>query len=423
MAVVSFLQVLESRLFFDVVPLEVSSSITPAGTELRIVGTDRRDNILISRKGKGVLITNGEWSMLWNKGVSSIRIEAGGGNDRISVKSNIWTSVTLFGGAGNDTLIGGTGDDRLYGGAGADLLNGSAGNDVLVTLGDDARDRSIGGPGLDGFWLDSSAKESIADLSPEESAGGAVHRVASFASDLVNPALTSVATSYTDFSASTLFSRFGPQVQDITQGQLGDCFMLAALGAVAKANPQVIRQSMTDLGDGTYAVRFLTSTGETYLRVDGTLPVDASGNLIYAKQGARGSIWVPIFEKAYAIHRLGTSSYAALEGGFPGEIYEDLGLPAQSVFSADTPEQLLQMLREAVNAGQAVTMGVSEVADDAPLVSGHAYMVDNVQLSDGGATSLVLRNTWPQAAADNSYIILSADDALDAFWFASMAEV
>jgi Ca2+-binding RTX toxin-like protein len=60
-------------------------------------------------------------------------------------------TLTLTGGAGNDTLTGGGGDDLLTGGAGNDTLNGNAGTDLLFGgVGDDAL---TGGTGADTFQL------------------------------------------------------------------------------------------------------------------------------------------------------------------------------------------------------------------------------------------------------------------------------
>jgi len=40
-------------------------------------------------------------------------------------------------------------------------------------------------------------------------------------------------------------------INDIQQGSLGDCFFLAAVGAIAKSNPQFIHDIIHDNGDGT----------------------------------------------------------------------------------------------------------------------------------------------------------------------------
>ncbi|MGH2974952.1 MAG: hypothetical protein ACRDLL_08820 [Solirubrobacterales bacterium] len=90
--------------------------------------------------------------------VAGFEVNAGVGDDKVTVSSAITVPVTLrgglgrdalvggggadklLGGPGNDRLIGGAGDDLIYGGPGNDLIRGGAGDDVLR-----------GGPGRDSF--------------------------------------------------------------------------------------------------------------------------------------------------------------------------------------------------------------------------------------------------------------------------------
>lgn len=443
-----FVQALEPRQLLAAVPLGIASLSTSLGIELRITGTAGADRISLNRIPNGVQISTATgWKSTWLGSAASIRVDSLGGNDRISVSSSIWTPVILHGGAGNDTLVGGSGHDRLYGDAGADLLSGGAGDDVLVTVGASTTDRSIGGAGLDGFWIDSAASEIVSDLSPQERTLGAMHRIDGFGGGtsadessssslqlgrqlLSDPLITASASAYRDFSDRPLFSRAGPAVADVTQGQLGDCFLLASLASIAKSNPQIIRQSIADLGDGTYVVQFVNGSSKTFVRVDGDLPTTSSGRLAYAQLGAQGSIWAAVIEKAYAFYRLGTPSYASLEGGYMGEVYEDFGLTTDSFFSASTGESLLRTLQSELSAGKAVTFGTrTRVSADVPVITGHAYLVDAVFTdAKGQVTSLRLRNPWGVDGAGNDgkndgYVTLSAAQALKAFWFACSAGV
>ena len=92
-------------------------------------------------------------------------LNAGGGNDRVTVSSIITTNITIngqggndaiFDGAGNGTLNGGDGNDRIDGNGGNDTISGGLGNDQLnggigddTINGDAGNDRIIGGPGTD----------------------------------------------------------------------------------------------------------------------------------------------------------------------------------------------------------------------------------------------------------------------------------
>jgi Ca2+-binding RTX toxin-like protein len=70
--------------------------------------------------------------------VGGFEVNAGGGDDRVSVAKEVIVPLTMRGGLGNDVLIGGSGPDKLIGGAGNDRLIGGRGDDLLA-----------GGPGKD----------------------------------------------------------------------------------------------------------------------------------------------------------------------------------------------------------------------------------------------------------------------------------
>ncbi|MFI0845721.1 beta strand repeat-containing protein [Mesorhizobium sp. IMUNJ 23232] len=70
----------------------------------------------------------------------SLVVNMGGGNDKISMTGNLAAliSITVDGGAGNDTILGSNGADQLLGGVGNDFVDGQQGNDVaLLGEGDD----------------------------------------------------------------------------------------------------------------------------------------------------------------------------------------------------------------------------------------------------------------------------------------------
>lgn len=85
-----------------------------------------------------------------------IIVNGGGGNDAITVSTDVALNADLFGGAGNDTLVAGGGMDFLSGGEGSDHLTSRNANDILlgnagddVLLGGNGRDLLIGGDGAD----------------------------------------------------------------------------------------------------------------------------------------------------------------------------------------------------------------------------------------------------------------------------------
>lgn len=88
--------------------------------------------------------------------IAGFEVNAGGGDDEVSVARDVTAPVTMRGGAGDDRLVGGggpdklvggNGDDRLIGWRGPDLLYGGPGSDTLI--GGQGGDILRGGPGTD----------------------------------------------------------------------------------------------------------------------------------------------------------------------------------------------------------------------------------------------------------------------------------
>jgi Ca2+-binding RTX toxin-like protein len=88
--------------------------------------------------------------------IAGFEVNAGGGDDEISVAKDVTAPVTMRGGAGDDLLVGGAGPDKLVGGNGddrlvgwreSDLLYGGHGSDTLI--GGQGADILRGGPGTD----------------------------------------------------------------------------------------------------------------------------------------------------------------------------------------------------------------------------------------------------------------------------------
>lgn len=79
--------------------------------------------------------------------IAGFEVNAGGGNDKVILASDIPIPATLRGGPGNDTLVGGGVSDKILGGTGSDVLSGRRGDDWL--FGGPGDDHLVGGPGDD----------------------------------------------------------------------------------------------------------------------------------------------------------------------------------------------------------------------------------------------------------------------------------
>jgi hypothetical protein len=110
-------------------------------------------------------------------------LDAGGGNDRVTVSSIITTPIVIYGRDGNDAIFdggGGTsnslngddGNDRIDGNGGNDIINGGLGNDQLnggigndTINGHEGNDRILGGPGTD--TIDAGPGNDLIDPGPD----------------------------------------------------------------------------------------------------------------------------------------------------------------------------------------------------------------------------------------------------------------
>jgi hypothetical protein len=83
----------------------------------------------------------------------------------------------------------------------------------------------------------------------------------------------------------------------VKQGVLGDCTFEADLAAVANAEPEVIRKSITSNPDGTYTVRFPGAKNESIIV---TAPTEAELGLYDAK--ITDGVWPAVLKKAFGQH-------------------------------------------------------------------------------------------------------------------------
>ena len=145
---------------FTITPVQAPFVVATNGN-LLVQGTSGDDVITLQTDGDGnmTVTLNGVTSQpIALSSLTSIDVEAGAGNDSVTVESsmpaNFGISVqggpgddTIVGGPGNDTLCGGQGNDSINGGPGDDSIRGGAGDDSLA--GGKGNDMLFGGPGND----------------------------------------------------------------------------------------------------------------------------------------------------------------------------------------------------------------------------------------------------------------------------------
>ncbi len=120
-------------------------------------------------------------------------------------------------------------------------------------------------------------------------------------------------TTYTYQSVTGNLFQGGISFRDVQQNDLGDCYFLAALGAVAFDSPTTIQNMFVshndDNGDGiidSWTVRMFNNGVADYVTVDRFLPTGADGRAVFAGWGGghfsnpNNELWVALLEKAYA---------------------------------------------------------------------------------------------------------------------------
>jgi hypothetical protein len=158
---------------------------------------------------------------------------------------------------------------------------------------------------------------------------------------------------------------------EIGQGDLGDCFFLSSLVAVANTHPSLIRRAIVPHGDGTFTVTFWERKRGVArplpVRVDTRFPADARGRQKFGrglKSGPRGQeLWPALFEKAYAVSQRG---YVHVnQGGFGGVALTALtGLPSRALVPANQSRAALwTRLVDGVKSGHPMVTSTPDTRD------------------------------------------------------------
>jgi Ca2+-binding RTX toxin-like protein len=144
-----------SKIFLAAVPPLPPAYVTPRGT-LVVNGTRHADTITLAVVGTRLrVVLNGVAHNARLAKVKRIEVNAGRGDDRVTLDPTITFDATIAAGADDDTVVGGNGDDTIRGNAGDDDLFGGRGTDLL--FGGNGDDTLNGGLGADDVWGDAGA--------------------------------------------------------------------------------------------------------------------------------------------------------------------------------------------------------------------------------------------------------------------------
>ncbi|HEX3771791.1 MAG TPA: C2 family cysteine protease [Polyangiaceae bacterium] len=188
---------------------------------------------------------------------------------------------------------------------------------------------------------------------------------------------------------------------DVRQGHLGDCYLLATLGAMAStdAGRAWIRSAVTENKDGeghvvSYTVRLYEPQRGRFgadclpvaVTVDPTLLADHAGRRI---NGGQAELWPLVIEKACAQVLGGPGALGS--GGYPADAMRLLTGQRAAVVSLDAPARWLRPYTASRLASDLATGKMVVLSSRAGLPlhgkvqGGHAYVVAGLIEKDGRA--------------------------------------
>ncbi|XP_069741148.1 calpain-9 [Narcine bancroftii] len=211
-----------------------------------------------------------------------------------------------------------------------------------------------------------------------------------------------------EISSNPKFIVGGATRTDICQGDLGDCWFLAAVASLTlneKMLYQVVPPDQTFDRNyaGIFHFRFWQYNEWVDVVIDDRLPTFRN-RLVFLHSASNDEFWSALLEKAYA--KL-YGSYESLKGGNTLEAMEDFTGGMGEVFNLnEAPPNLFTLIKKALNRNcmlgcsiDITSVAETEARTQTGLIKGHAYSITGVdQVNYRGRPVLMIRvrNPWGQ---------------------------
>ena len=194
---------------------------------------------------------------------------------------------------------------------------------------------------------------------------------------------------------------------DINQGQIGNCWFVAALATFCQ-NDELLKRVCPDQTldpsdedyDGLIKIRFWQYGEWVEVIIDDRLPYNESRDELYfVDSDTRNEFWPALIEKAYAKLHL---SYKAIVGGLGTESMTDLtgGFSKKHMTKFFNDHECFDLLQETLDDGGLITVytpGSSDTVIKEGLAASHAYTLTKVEkltFKNEKKLCVRIRNPW-----------------------------